>query len=251
VFNQRKRNSKWRDIRLRKAVCHAINCEELLRYAAKGNAYNLGGGIPPGAFGYNSNGRPYVYDTQKARKLLEEAGYPNGFEVSIISYEAWRLEAQIVSRMLERIGLKVKLEILSHPAFVHRQYIPLLDKPPEEQEWDIAIDQGRDWYGHTGITMETFWYLDESEWRWIEYDPVYEKMWKDMASTVERDKQEAKIRKIEEYKHDQANQFNLYSPLMLYAVNKEVDFVPQKAYHLRLKETSVTENHWSVRGKNN
>ena len=79
VFNQRKRNSKWRDIRLRKAVCHAINYEELLRYAAKGNAYNLGGIIPPGAFGYNPNVRPYAYDTQKARKLLEEAGYPEGF----------------------------------------------------------------------------------------------------------------------------------------------------------------------------
>jgi len=35
--------------------------------------------------------------------------------------------------------------------------------------------------------------------------------------------------------------------LNLYAVNKAVSFVPQKFQWLRLKETSVTDNHWSVR----
>jgi hypothetical protein len=38
---------------------------------------------------------------------------------------------------------------------------------------------------------------------------------------------------------------------MLYAVNKEVNFVPQKFGFLRLKETSVTDRHWSISGKNN
>jgi len=35
--------------------------------------------------------------------------------------------------------------------------------------------------------------------------------------------------------------------LTLYAVNKEVNFVPEKFPQWRLKETSVTDNHWSVR----
>jgi hypothetical protein len=49
------------------------------------------------------------------------------------------------------------------------------------------------------------------------------------------------------YVYDRAYQIFIYSPLTLYAVNKEVNFVPQKGYFLRLKETSVTDNHWSVR----
>jgi len=36
---------------------------------------------------------------------------------------------------------------------------------------------------------------------------------------------------------------------MILAVNKEVNFVPQKRRQLRLKETSVTDNHWSVRAE--
>jgi peptide/nickel transport system substrate-binding protein len=44
-FNQRKRDSKWGDIRLRKAVNYAVNRKELWKYGAKGNAFNLGGYI--------------------------------------------------------------------------------------------------------------------------------------------------------------------------------------------------------------
>lgn len=42
-------------------------------------------------------------------------------------------------------------------------------------------------------------------------------------------------------------QIATYSPLSVHAVNKEMDFIPQKSQVLRLKETSVTHNHWSVR----
>ena len=52
VFNQRKKNSIWKDIRFRKAVNYAINRRELWEYAAHGNAYNLGGFIPTGTRGH-------------------------------------------------------------------------------------------------------------------------------------------------------------------------------------------------------
>ena len=55
------------------------------------------------------------------------------------------------------------------------------------------------------------------------------------------------MRQMEQYIYDRAYAVFIYSPLSLYAVNKEVNFVPQKFANLRLKETSVTNNHWSVR----
>jgi len=85
--------------------------------------------------------------------------------------------------------------------------------------------------------------------RFIEYDPVYEQMWKEMAKTVNTEVQEEKIRKMEQYIYDRAYALFIYSPLSLYAVNKEVNFVPQKFSLIRLKETSVTDKHWSVRGE--
>ena len=70
-----------------------------------------------------------------------------------------------------------------------------------------------------------------------------------MAKTVDTEVQEEKIRRMEQYIYDRAYALFIYSPLSLYAVNKEVSFVPQKFSLLRLKETSVTDNHWSVRAK--
>ena len=68
------KNSKWKDIRLRKAVNYALNRDELLKYAAKGNAYNIGGYIPPESSGYNPKLILYTHDIGKARSLLAEAG---------------------------------------------------------------------------------------------------------------------------------------------------------------------------------
>jgi hypothetical protein len=54
---------------------------------------------------------------------------------------------------------------------------------------------------------------------------------------------------MEKYLYDRAHALFIYSPLTLYAVNKEVNLVPFKDGFLNLKETSVTDNHWSVRGQ--
>jgi len=250
IFNHRKRDSKWRDIRLRRALNYAINRKELWKYAAKGNAYNLEGFlIPVGAYGHNPNLTPWTYDTTKARALLAEAGYPNGFDMNIITCEAWKLEAQIMKRMLERIGLKVRLDVSTYPEYQEKMYTPMLDKPPEEQNWDMAIQHINDWYGHTGATLLTFGFIEDSNLRWIEYDPVYEDMWKEMAKIVNSEGQQEKILQMVKYVYDRDYALFIYSPLSLYAVNKEVNFVPQKFSLIRLKVTSVTDNHWSVRAE--
>jgi ABC-type transport system substrate-binding protein len=101
-----------------------------------------------------------------------------------------------------------------------------------------------DYYGHSGASHLMYLFLDSSK-----YVLIYEEMWKDMAGTVDDAAQEEKMRQMEKYVYDHAYVVFTYSPLNLYAVNKEVNFVPQKSLHLRLKETSVTDNHWSVRSK--
>jgi peptide/nickel transport system substrate-binding protein len=250
-FNERKEDSKWRDVRLRKAINYAINRRELWEYVARGNAFNLGGYIPPGAFGHDPNLVLYTYDTDKAKALLKEAGYPEGFEMEVITYEAWKLEAQIIAKMLERIGLRVTVNVYPRPQYLKKTYIPLLDKPPEQQDWDIGFFNWQDYYGHIAAIFLSLGFLEESHYRWMEYDPIYEAMWKDMTITIEPQMHEEKVRNLGKYLYERAHLLFIYSPMLLYATNKEVNFVPQKFGYLRLKETSVTENHWSVRSKGN
>ena len=51
----------------------------------------------------------------------------------------------------------------------------------------------------------------------------------------------------ERHTYDQAYFLFLYNPIQLYAVNKAVEFVPYVTTILNLAETSVTDQHWSVR----
>jgi peptide/nickel transport system substrate-binding protein len=250
-FNQRKRGSKWRDIRLRRALNYAINRKELLRYCAKGNAHNLCGFIPPRAYGHNPDLTLFTYDVTRAKLLLAEAGYPNGFEVNIITPEAWSLEAQVIGKMLERIGLKVTTDVLTFPEWMQRTYIPLLKKPPEQQDWDLTFYRHDEHLGPNAAVFLGWCFLEEFDFRWTELETAYENMFKKMVTKVNREEQEAIIKQMVKYIYDHAQALFIYSPYTLYAVNREVDFVPQKSMWLRFKETSVTENHWSVRSENN
>jgi peptide/nickel transport system substrate-binding protein len=248
AISHRREDSKFRDIRLRKALNYALDREELMRYAAKGNAYNLAGHIPPGAPGHNPELSLYDYNPGKAKALIAEAGYPDGFELTIIGPEAQDTELQVMRRMYERVGLRVNLDVLPFNEWVSRVWIKS-EKMASEQKWDISVCYNNDMYGHSGPAHLSRHYVDSSDMRWIAYDPEYEAMWKDMAATIDAKAVDEKLRRMEQHIYDRAYAVFIYSPLNLYAVNKDVNFVPQKFLNLRLKETSVTDKHWSVKPK--
>lgn len=71
------------DVRVRKAMNYAINRETLIEIVMNGRATPAKGVLPPGMFGYNPDLAGYNYDPAKAKQLLEEAGYPDGFTVTL------------------------------------------------------------------------------------------------------------------------------------------------------------------------
>ena len=90
MFNMRKTGSPWQDVRLRQAVNFAINREDLIRYATKGNGVIIPALVPAQAFGYDPDLAPYPFDPDKARQLLREAGYPEGLAMTLIAPRIWR-----------------------------------------------------------------------------------------------------------------------------------------------------------------
>ena len=68
----------FKDIRVREAICRAIDLEGLSRGLFHGTATPLAGQITEGVAGYNPENRPVSYDPERARALLAEAGYPGG-----------------------------------------------------------------------------------------------------------------------------------------------------------------------------
>jgi ABC-type transport system substrate-binding protein len=82
---------------------------------------------------------------------------------------------------------------------------------------------------------------------WVSEEPELTKLYTQVLGTVDRERQRALIRQMERHTRDAAYFLFLYNPIQLYAVNKAVEFVPHVTTMLKLAETAVTEQHWSVR----
>ena len=71
------------DVRVRKAMAHALDFDAMFETLLPGVAARAQAPIPSTVFGFAPQ-TPYVYDPELARSLLAEAGYPDGFETSMI-----------------------------------------------------------------------------------------------------------------------------------------------------------------------
>jgi peptide/nickel transport system substrate-binding protein len=247
-FNMLKTGSPWRDVRLRQAANLVINREDLIRYAAKGNGVIIPALLPGQTFGHDPDLQPYPYEPAKARALLHEAGYPDGPAISLIAPEDLEVQATVVGKMLEQGGFTVTLEILGPSAFEQKTILSHLDRSPEHQPWDIALTsnhaEGGDFIGP--FFLYHYYALDGSS-DWVVEEPELRRLYEEVMSTVDLERQQQLVRQMERHTHDQAYFLSLYNPIQLFAVNTAVEFVPYVTTLLKLAETSVTEQHWSVR----
>jgi peptide/nickel transport system substrate-binding protein len=110
-----------KDARVRKAISKAINRQALVERVMEGEAVATGQLLPEGFFGYTKNLKPEGYDPEGAKKLLAEAGYPNGFGLTIHSpnnrYVNDAKVAQAVAQMLTRVGIATRVEAMPSATF--------------------------------------------------------------------------------------------------------------------------------------
>jgi peptide/nickel transport system substrate-binding protein len=244
-FNMRKAGSPWRDVRLRQAVNYAINRTDLIQYGAKGNGVIVPALIPAQEFGHDPALTPYGFDPAKARDLLREGGHPEGLAITLIAQEDLEAQATVVSKMLEQVGLKVELQTLDPVTYNRKTLLSGVDQPAEKQTWDIALTSMLDLLNFPAYLL--YWqFALEGPSAWVTDATRLRELWEQSLRTVDRDKQRAIFQQMERHTRDQAYFLFLYNPVQLYAVNKGVQFVPYVG-SLNFAETSVTDQHWSVR----
>jgi ABC-type transport system substrate-binding protein len=107
------------DKRVRQAMNYAINKEDTVRLYGK-RAVIAHGMYPPPLPGYDPTIAPYPYDPAKARALLAAAGYPNGFDITYTTTKDELAEkvAQSIQSDLADVGVRVKIELLTFPAYL-------------------------------------------------------------------------------------------------------------------------------------
>jgi len=110
-----------KDARVRKAISKAINRAAIVDKVMEGQAVASGQLLAEGMFGVTKNLKVEPYDPEGAKKLLAEAGYPNGFGITIHApnnrYVNDAKIAQAVAQMLTRVGIVTKVEAMPSAPF--------------------------------------------------------------------------------------------------------------------------------------
>ena len=113
-----------KDLRVRKAMSLAIDRKTIVAKVMEGLAVPAGQLLPDGFFGVSPKLKPDAYDLAGAKKLLADAGYPNGFGLTIHSpnnrYVNDEKIAQAVAQMLTRAGIDTKVEAMPSNVFFSR-----------------------------------------------------------------------------------------------------------------------------------
>lgn len=112
----------WTDKRVRQALNHAVDMNTITKSLYAGRAKVVGYSLEPEAFGFNPNIKWYPYDPEKAKKLLVEAGYPNGFSMTLHvpnhRYPNDVEMAQAVASYWEKVGVKTEVKVWEQSVYV-------------------------------------------------------------------------------------------------------------------------------------
>ncbi|UPW84688.1 ABC transporter substrate-binding protein [Lysinibacillus sp. Ag94] len=125
TFNEMK--APFDNVKVRQAINYAVNKSDIIDSVFAGYAVPLGSNMSPAMGDYQKKGleNKYKRDVEKAKALLAEAGYPNGFKtkITVSSHnDMYSNIAQIVAANLKEIGIDVEIEVVEWGIWLDRVY---------------------------------------------------------------------------------------------------------------------------------
>ena len=99
------------DIRVRQAINHALNSELIIKKLLKNKAYRATSFLPTSSPAFDPELAPYAYDVKKAKALMAEAGYSDGFDLEVLATDSQSYGVRVVEALipfLKKIGIRVK-----------------------------------------------------------------------------------------------------------------------------------------------
>ena len=223
------------DKRVRHAIGMAIDKPRLLKLAWGGYG-NIGvGPVPPV---YDDSLKPsdqVKYNPEQAKKLLAEAGYPNGFSLELIT---WNLEtmtkpAQVLKEMLKEVGIDLKLNFLEFGQYFNRAYrfdyemsLHVTTAGVDPEEWLLP------YYGPLATSMYYKW-----------SNPEIWKLITEQQQIMDKKKRDAMIRDIQLKVMDDAPYTYLYTWLRIAVRRPYV----HRTFYLLDYQPLIGETYWMAK----
>jgi len=120
------------DVRVRQALNYAVDKDVLVDVVFGGNATVMTAPIPETAFGHAEQ-PAYAFDPERARALLAEAGYADGFEMTVLTFtgDEYRTAGQVLQQMFAEVGVTLILDQQERGALVEQIFKPLEENPTQ------------------------------------------------------------------------------------------------------------------------
>lgn len=214
----------FNNVKVRQAMNYAIDRDAIVEHVMMGAGEPQVGFLTSAHEGYDPDLKPYPYDPDKARSLLEEAGYPNGFKFTLSGptgrYYKDKAILEAVAFQLEEIGLTVELNILEWGAYIGE----FIKKPP-------VFDAGMIGYGDGGIAWTSIQMSVYSKANAAGYygyhNPEFDALFEEAMGTFDPEEGELKMRQLRQTLYDEAPFIYVATQHNIHAVRDSVrDFFP-------------------------
>jgi dipeptide transport system substrate-binding protein len=133
----------YSDLRVRQALAMAIDHDSLVKSVFQGSGMPTGALVPSALWGHNATLKPYPYDPAKAKALLTEAGYPDGFKVDLWAIPVTRAympngkrAAEIIQADWARIGVTANIVTFEWGEYLRRRRAGEADIAMNGGTWD-------------------------------------------------------------------------------------------------------------------
>lgn len=213
---------------VRDAIRYSIDYDGIMEYILQGSGTKIQTIIPPGVFGYNP-AMPYQVNISKAKQLLRDAGYPDGFEIELAcsNFSPWIDIALKIKADLAKIGIRVSVKEISYTEFIE-SIVMKRDYQMFLQRWGFD-------YVDPDAMVKPFVHCDSDGedatvkiLAWVTHycDPELTEFVEEAAQELNTAKREEMYRQITDEVLDNGPYAILYIPQRHFAVRQEIqDFI--------------------------
>jgi ABC-type transport system substrate-binding protein len=200
------------NLKVRQAVNYAVNSVKLKKLLA-GQGTPLNQVFPNGMPGYDANAQFYTYDPTKAKQLLAEAGFPNGFKTVFYTHnvDPFPRITQSIQNDLAQVGIQASIKVMDQSSYWTLTMTMGNQIPIGLSDWYMDYPDPSDWIGpllsKAQATMDGG---QNASWWW---DPKVESLFAESQKTTDQTKRVALFQEMQKIIMDQAPIAPLYQPV--------------------------------------
>ena len=221
--------------KVRQAINYAVDVDSIIKNVLEGQGIRIATPLTSKHFGYDPKIKPFPFDPAKAKKLLAEAGYPNGIDIALYGpngrYPKDKEVVEAVAGQLTKAGIRTQVKIFEWTTYMNNIAYrhggaPIWLIGWGNTTWDA--DNTLTNMFQTGEPLANYW------------NPEFNALLDDARTITDQKKRQAMYSKIDKIFIDDAPVISLYQQIDNYGVSRKLDWTARsderlEGYNMSLK----------------